>query len=209
MIRRVRKLALDTSYATVVIVIPAGKTVSLVVPITRLRRRLKLLPRVGERRTTLFQHGRLVFLIVALTNEGECLAERLPYFGRVWILLEDDREVCQLFVSVAPLGVKVRGGGAGQRTNNSRGELEVPLARKATTIACLGELWIKAESTLSALLCDVISARYLTHHWAAHYGYVGKTHASSFSHAAAKFERYAGVGPWILMATSYSTIALQ
>src|SRR6266702_6023673 len=58
---------------------------------------------------------------------------------------------------MALFGVEIRGDGAGQRTKNSRSELEVPLARKATTIARLSEPWIKAESTLSAFLCGIIS----------------------------------------------------
>ncbi len=89
-----RKPALDTSHAAVVIVVPAGKTVPFVVPITRVRYGLELLPWVGERRTTVFLRDGLVLLVVTLTNEGECLMECLPCLGRCWILLKDGREVC-------------------------------------------------------------------------------------------------------------------
>ncbi len=108
---------------------------------------------------------------------------------------------------MALFGVEIRGDGAGQRTKNSRSELEVPLARKATTIARHSEPWIKTESMLSALLCGIISAG-ISYVIGRHTRDVGETHVSSFTHAAAMFERYAAVG-WISIATSYSAIALR
>lgn len=49
-----RKLALETSRAAVAIIIPAGKTVPLVVPIARVRHRLELGLSVGKRRLSVF-----------------------------------------------------------------------------------------------------------------------------------------------------------
>jgi hypothetical protein len=168
---RVRKLALETSRAAIVIVKRTGITVPLVVPVTRIRNRLELGLRVVDRRTTLFRIDDTEVILVALTHENYYLVECLLCFGRFWILPEKRsrslRELCEPSVSVALVALKTLGGSVGQRTDTSRGELEAPLACLSTPKACFRKLWIKAESAVSALLCQIISEGYLARHPAA------------------------------------------
>ena len=88
-----RELALDTPSTAIVIVIRTGKTVPLVMPITRVRDRLELCLRFVDRRTTLFRVDPSKVTLVALDHERDYLFECRVCFGRVWLLLEDGRKV--------------------------------------------------------------------------------------------------------------------
>ena len=80
MVRSVRKPALGTADATVVVVEPAGDAVPVVVPIARVGRRLELDLFVTQQRI-LIVRDRKVILFVALAHECERLAERLCRLG--------------------------------------------------------------------------------------------------------------------------------
>ena len=207
MIGRVRKLALDTPSTAIVIVIRTGKTIPFVVPITRVRNRLELGLRFVDRRATLLRVDPSEVALVAFNHESDYLVERRPCFSRVWLLLEDGRKVYMSGNRQSQLiRSKSKGVDTGQCTDTSRSELEAPFARLSTPKTCLHELWIKVESTVSALLCKIVSVG-ISHVTRMHMHSTRETHSLSFNHAAAIFERYKAEGPLIWIATSNSAIA--
>jgi hypothetical protein len=208
----VRKLALETSRAAIVIVKRTGITVPLVVPVTRIRNRLELGLRVVDRRTTLFRIDDTEVILVALTHENYYLVECLLCFGRFWILPENGREVCvscanhqsQLLWSpsrhweVAWVNAPI------PAAASWRPPLRACPRRKRAFVNC--------GSRPRARLAHCSAKSYLrgiSHVIRQHRHDVSKTHALSFSHAAAIFEKYKAVGPLTWIATSNSAIASQ
>ena len=91
-IRSVRKPALGTTDAAVVVVEPAGDATPLVVPIARVKRRLELELLVTQQRIFIVRDRKFI-LFVVLAHEDERLAGHLFHLSRVGVLTEDDSEV--------------------------------------------------------------------------------------------------------------------
>lgn len=92
-IRGMGKPAVGAAQATIVVIEPARDTVSLVVPICRVRHGLELNLGVIQLRSLIaLVEG--VFLLNAFDHEGIRLTKYLFRLGRVGILCQDGLEVC-------------------------------------------------------------------------------------------------------------------